>query len=90
MASRVRSQDSSCILPSGLSISSSEIVRQVHNSFHRRLSFEIESSQKEDKEDAFHFVTFIWHGGKATRGPRIVSSVSASTKDTSVYKTVGN
>jgi ubiquitin carboxyl-terminal hydrolase L5 len=47
----------------GLSISSQEVIRQAHNSFHRRLSFEIESV-KEEKEDAFHFVTFIWHGGK--------------------------
>lgn len=47
----------------GLSLSSCEPIREAHNSFHRRLAFEIESG-KQDKEDAFHFVTFIWHGGK--------------------------
>jgi ubiquitin carboxyl-terminal hydrolase L5 len=47
----------------GLSLSSCDPIREAHNSFHRRLAFEIESG-KQDKEDAFHFVTFIWHGGK--------------------------
>ena len=50
-------------LVEGLSLSSCEPIREAHNSFHRRLAFEIESG-KQDKEDAFHFVTFIWHGGK--------------------------
>jgi ubiquitin carboxyl-terminal hydrolase L5 len=47
----------------GLSLSSCDPIREAHNSFHRRLAFEIESG-KQEKEDAFHFVTFIWHGGK--------------------------
>jgi ubiquitin carboxyl-terminal hydrolase L5 len=47
----------------GLSLSSCDPIREAHNSFHRRLAFEIESG-KQEKEDAFHFVTFMWHGGK--------------------------
>eukprot|EP00920_Eleutheroschizon_duboscqi_P025684 GHVT01063462.1.p1 GENE.GHVT01063462.1~~GHVT01063462.1.p1 ORF type:complete len:383 (+),score=116.58 GHVT01063462.1:188-1336(+) len=43
----------------GLSISNSDALRTVHNSFRSHSSFEIEDDDQKGQEDAFHFVSYI-------------------------------
>mmetsp|Transcript_92127 Transcript_92127/g.246268 ORF Transcript_92127/g.246268 Transcript_92127/m.246268 type:complete len:369 (-) Transcript_92127:58-1164(-) len=48
----------------GLTISNSESVKKAHNSFQRMSSFEIVQDDNAEKEDAFHFISYIWNKGK--------------------------
>lgn len=49
----------------GLSLSNSETIRKVHNSFARQQLFEFDStSHKKDKEDVFHFIGYIPYDGR--------------------------
>lgn len=67
----------------GLSISSSDIIRTAHNKFHRHSSFDFDQ-EKREKEDAFHFVSYLWHGGKVyeldglQEGPMVVAECDKS------------
>lgn len=62
----------------GLTISTSETIRNAHNKFHRHSSFDFDQ-EKREKEDAFHFVTYLWHGEKVyeldglQEGPMVVA-----------------
>lgn len=40
----------------GLAISNQDTIRTVHNSFARKSSFDFVQDEKDDKDDAFHFV----------------------------------
>lgn len=48
----------------GLAISNDETIRTVHNSFSRQTSFDFVHDDKDDKEDAFHFVGYVPFKGK--------------------------
>ncbi|XP_022110846.1 ubiquitin carboxyl-terminal hydrolase isozyme L5-like [Acanthaster planci] len=48
----------------GLSISNSEVIRQVHNGFSRQQMFEFDSSLANKDEDAYHFVGYIPISGR--------------------------
>ena len=49
----------------GLSLSNSELIRKVHNSFSRQQMFEFDNlSGKKEKEDVFHFIGYIPYGGR--------------------------
>ncbi|XP_033643262.1 ubiquitin carboxyl-terminal hydrolase isozyme L5-like [Asterias rubens] len=48
----------------GLSISNSEVIKQVHNSFARQQMFEFDSSLANKDEDAYHFVGYIPINGR--------------------------
>lgn len=49
----------------GLSLSNSELIRKVHNSFSRQQIFEFDNlSGKKEKEDVFHFIGYIPYGGR--------------------------
>ncbi|TRY96942.1 hypothetical protein DNTS_014287 [Danionella cerebrum] len=43
----------------GLSLSNSEVIRQVHNSFARQQMFEFDAKSSPKEEDAFHFVSYV-------------------------------
>lgn len=49
----------------GLSLSNADQIRAVHNSFARQQVFEFEGkSKKKEKEDAFHFISYIPFAGR--------------------------
>lgn len=49
----------------GLSLSNAELIRNVHNSFARQQMFEFDGkSKKKDKEDVFHFISYIPFAGR--------------------------
>jgi len=48
----------------GLTLSNSEKIRDVHNSFARQQLFEFESRDDKKEEDAYHFVAYIPFGGR--------------------------
>ncbi|UYV70757.1 UCHL5 [Cordylochernes scorpioides] len=43
----------------GLTLSNSDIIKQVHNSFARHQIFEMESRQATKDDDVFHFVSYV-------------------------------
>lgn len=43
----------------GLSLSNSEVIRQVHNSFSRQQLFEFDSKAATKEDDVFHFVAYL-------------------------------
>lgn len=43
----------------GLTLSNAEEIRKVHNSFSRQQLFEMENLNKDEKEDLFHFVSYV-------------------------------
>ncbi|XP_060603819.1 ubiquitin carboxyl-terminal hydrolase isozyme L5-like [Ruditapes philippinarum] len=43
----------------GLSLSNSDIIKQVHNSFSRQQMFEFDEKQAKKDDDVFHFVSYI-------------------------------
>ncbi|XP_041374468.1 ubiquitin carboxyl-terminal hydrolase isozyme L5-like [Gigantopelta aegis] len=43
----------------GLSLSNSDVIRQVHNSFARQQMFEFDEKQSKKDDDVFHFVGYI-------------------------------
>ncbi|XP_054714863.1 ubiquitin carboxyl-terminal hydrolase isozyme L5-like [Uloborus diversus] len=43
----------------GLTLSNSEIIREVHNSFARQQMFEFDSRQPNKEEDVYHFVAYV-------------------------------
>lgn len=47
----------------GLAISNDATIREVHNSFARQSSFDF-VQDKDDKDDAFHFIGYVPHKGK--------------------------
>lgn len=47
----------------GLTLSNSEDIRRVHNSFSRQQLFEMEDMNPKEKEDTYHFVSFVPVGG---------------------------
>jgi len=47
----------------GLALSNAEEIRKVHNSFSRQQLFEMEDPNKDQKDDVYHFVTFVPVGG---------------------------
>lgn len=49
----------------GLALSNAELIRSVHNSFARQQMFEFDPlSNKKEKEDVFHFISYIPFGGR--------------------------
>lgn len=49
----------------GLALSNADRIRSVHNSFARQQVFEFDSqSKKDDKEDVFHFISYMPFGGR--------------------------
>jgi len=48
----------------GLTLSNSDQIRTVHNSFARQTLFEFDSKKAEKDDDVFHFVSFIPIGGR--------------------------
>lgn len=48
----------------GLTLSNSDVIRQVHNSFSRQQMFEFEEKQAKKDDDVFHFVGYIPIGGR--------------------------
>lgn len=48
----------------GLALSNAEEIRKVHNSFSRQQLFEMEDLNKDQKEDLFHFVSYVSVGGR--------------------------
>ncbi|XP_053380639.1 ubiquitin carboxyl-terminal hydrolase isozyme L5-like [Mercenaria mercenaria] len=43
----------------GLSLSNSDVIKQVHNSFSRQQMFEFDEKQAKKDDDVFHFVSYI-------------------------------
>ncbi|XP_065067666.1 ubiquitin carboxyl-terminal hydrolase isozyme L5-like [Rhopilema esculentum] len=43
----------------GLSITNSDSIKQVHNSFARQAMFEFDNTKKEKDDDVYHFVAFV-------------------------------
>lgn len=56
-----------CVRAQGLAIGNSETIRSVHNGFSRQEPF-FNDGQDDGgkKEDAFHFVAYLPHDGKAS------------------------
>lgn len=48
----------------GLSISNSDPIKKVHNSFARQQMFEFDNSMKEEDKDSFHFVAYMPINGR--------------------------
>jgi len=48
----------------GLTLSNSEQIRSVHNSFARQTLFEFDSKKAEKDDDVFHFVSYLPIGGR--------------------------
>lgn len=49
----------------GWIISNSEKIREVHNSFAKQDSYQLdESRQQDESEDAYHFITYLPIGNK--------------------------
>ena len=48
----------------GLAIGNSEVLRREHNSFHKVSSFEFVQDKDDEKEDAFHFISYVPFKGK--------------------------
>lgn len=48
----------------GLALSNSEVIREAHNSFRLVTDIVPEKDKDSKKDDAFHFVGYIQHGGK--------------------------
>jgi len=48
----------------GLTLSNSDQIRTVHNSFARQTLFEFDSKKAEKDDDVFHFVSFLPIGGR--------------------------
>jgi len=48
----------------GLTLSNSDQIRSVHNSFARQTLFEFDSKKAEKDDDVFHFVSFLPIGGR--------------------------
>lgn len=48
----------------GLSISNSDPIKTVHNSFARQQMFEFDNSMKDDDKDSFHFVAYLPINGR--------------------------
>lgn len=48
----------------GLTISNQDTIRAVHNSFARQTSFDFAQDDKDEKEDAFHFIGYVPYKGK--------------------------
>jgi len=48
----------------GLSLSNSDTIKQVHNSFARQQMFEFDNSMKDDDKDSYHFVAYMPINGR--------------------------
>lgn len=48
----------------GLSLSNSDVIKQVHNSFSRQQMFEFDQSMKDDDKDSYHFIAFMPINGR--------------------------
>ncbi|XP_002164730.1 ubiquitin carboxyl-terminal hydrolase isozyme L5 isoform X1 [Hydra vulgaris] len=48
----------------GLSLSNSDTIKQVHNSFAREEMFQFDSSKKDEDKEAYHFVAYIPINGR--------------------------
>jgi len=48
----------------GLSLSNSDVIKQVHNSFARQQMFEFDNSMKDDDKDSYHFVAYVPINGR--------------------------
>jgi ubiquitin carboxyl-terminal hydrolase L5 len=48
----------------GLSLSNSDQIKQVHNSFARQQMFEFDNSMKDDDKDSYHFVAYLPINGR--------------------------
>uniref|UniRef100_A0A0G4F8U9 Ubiquitin carboxyl-terminal hydrolase n=1 Tax=Chromera velia CCMP2878 TaxID=1169474 RepID=A0A0G4F8U9_9ALVE len=48
----------------GLAIGNLDTVRMAHNSFQKQSSFQIEHDKDDEKEDAFHFISYVPFRGK--------------------------
>jgi len=47
----------------GIALSNSDLIKNAHNSFHKQSFFEIVHDDKDEKEDAFHFISYVPHNG---------------------------
>jgi len=48
----------------GLSLSNSDQIKEVHNSFARQQMFEFDNSMKDDDKDSYHFVAYLPINGR--------------------------
>jgi len=48
----------------GLSLSNSDVIKQVHNSFARQQMFEFDNSMKDEEKDSYHFVAYMPINGR--------------------------
>lgn len=48
----------------GLSLSNSDVIKQVHNSFARQQMFEFDNSMKDEEKDSYHFIAYLPINGR--------------------------
>lgn len=78
----------------GLTISNSQVISSVHNSFARQQIFEFDPSMSKKQEDAYHFISYVPIDGRLYEldglkaGPIDLGPVPADTDWTSVVKPI--
>ncbi|KAK7111422.1 ubiquitin carboxyl-terminal hydrolase isozyme L5-like [Littorina saxatilis] len=78
----------------GLSLSNSDLIRQVHNSFSRQQMFEFDEKMAKKDDDVFHFVGYIPFEGRLYEldglkdGPVDLGAIPADTEWTDVVRPV--
>ncbi|KAL8576676.1 ubiquitin carboxyl-terminal hydrolase [Nucella lapillus] len=78
----------------GLSLSNSDLIREVHNSFSRQQMFEFDEKMAKKDDDVFHFVGYIPFEGRLYEldglkdGPVDLGAIPADTEWTDVARPV--
>ncbi|XP_023028153.1 ubiquitin carboxy-terminal hydrolase L5 [Leptinotarsa decemlineata] len=78
----------------GLTISNSQVIRTVHNSFARQQIFEFDSSVSNKNEDVFHFVSYVPIDGRLyeldglKQGPIDLGAIPADSEWTDIARPI--
>lgn len=78
----------------GLTISNSQVISSVHNSFARQQIFEFDPSMSKKQEDAYHFISYVPIDGRLYEldglkaGPIDLGPIPADSDWTSVVKPI--
>lgn len=78
----------------GLTISNSQVISSVHNSFARQQIFEFDPNSSKKHEDAYHFISYVPIDGRLYEldglksGPIDLGVIPADTEWTSVVKPI--
>ncbi|ENN80940.1 ubiquitin carboxyl-terminal hydrolase isozyme L5 [Dendroctonus ponderosae] len=78
----------------GLTISNSQVISSVHNSFARQQIFEFDPNSSKKQEDAYHFISYVPIDGRLYEldglksGPIDLGVIPADTEWTSVVKPI--